>query len=157
MKLADLDTVPAGTPLATIEGRRVIFTGTVRVEINGRTYTHATTRTADGRTGVYKPRSLRNIPDPYPVIINERTDLARAGHTITVERVDRATARAWIGIVRDRWEALIGRRTVVERHDGRLFKVCAIEGVDGVPDAVIDATAEGTARTYGARYVPAVS
>lgn len=96
-----------------------------------------------------KPQSTGR---PYPVIVEERGDLA--GHTITVERVDRATARAWIGIVRDRWESLIGRRAIVERHDGRLGKVCAIAGVDGITGEEIEHAAEATARTYGARYVP---
>lgn len=88
----------------------------------------------------------------FPVIVEERGGLT--GHTITVERVDRATARAWIGIVRDGWESLIGRRAVVERHAGRLGKVCAIQGVHGITADEIEHAAAGTARTYGARYVP---
>ncbi|KAB2347288.1 hypothetical protein [Actinomadura rudentiformis] len=82
-----------------------------------------------------------------PEIVSRRTDLS--GHTITIERCDRETAQA-------RWDvadrmALWGRLAVVERTDGRLSKVCAIEGVDYVTD--IEQAAEGTARTYGARYV----
>ncbi|MEV0660167.1 hypothetical protein ACIBI3_02160 [Actinomadura luteofluorescens] len=86
----------------------------------------------------------------FPGIADYRPDLD--GHTITVERVDRVTAREWIYVASD-WESLIGRRAVVERHDGRLSKVCAIEGVDGVRSVFVAARA--TASTYGARYVPA--
>lgn len=88
----------------------------------------------------------------FPFIADERDDLV--GHTITVERVDRETARAWIGIVRDDWEGLIGRRAVVERSDGRLFKVCAIEGVEGISGAEIFRAARGAAHSYRAEYVP---
>jgi hypothetical protein len=113
-------------------------------------------RTAGDRAGrlVFTRTITKAAAALPPVITAERGGLA--GHTITVERVDTETARAWMGVVSD-WRTLIGRRAVVERQDGRLGKVCAIAGADGVRDDEIELAAQSTAQTYGARYVPAGS
>ncbi|WP_049563017.1 WhiB family transcriptional regulator [Nonomuraea sp. SBT364] len=79
------------------------------------------------------------------------TDPVREGlirHTITVERLDPVTA-AEVG----RPEAAC-KLAVVERYDGRLGKICAVES-DLWGSVTIDQCARGIARTYGARYVPA--
>lgn len=97
------------------------------------------------------PEVLQAAPGTcYPVITGERPALAALDHTITVERVDPATARAWIPVHRP--DDLIGGLAVVERHNGRLAKVCALE-----PDMLTgpEATARSYASGYGARYVPA--
>lgn len=152
MKLTDLEALPAGSQLITTNGARVTLTGMARQALNGRTYTVATVRLDGGRTGEYKPGSLRQAADLHPLITVDRGGLT--GHSITVERVDAETAQAWSGIVPD-WRSLTGRRAVVERHDGHLGKVCCIAGVDGIGDDEIEPAAESTARTYGARYVHA--
>lgn len=105
-----------------------------------------------GRADFYSlAEVLTFAPGPaYPLITEERPALAGLPHTITVERVDPVTARAWVPIHRP--DALLGGLAVVERHRGRLSKVCALE-----PDLHTDAetTARSYADGYGARYVPA--
>lgn len=86
----------------------------------------------------------------YPVLTEERTDLARRSHTITVERVDPVTARAWIPTHRP--DELLGGLAVVERHNGHFAKVCEL-GPDMLTDA--ETTARSYASGYGARYIPA--
>ncbi|TDB83431.1 hypothetical protein E1264_28550 [Actinomadura sp. KC216] len=98
-----------------------------------------------------KQRARAEFVAAHPRITRRRAELD--GHTITIEQVDRETARQWMSVAHD-WESLIGRLSVVERHDGWLSKVCAIEGVDGITGDVLREAAQGTARTYGARYVP---
>ena len=86
----------------------------------------------------------------YPIVAEERPALAELPHTITVERVDPVTARAWMRVHHP--DETIGGLAVVERHNGRLAKVCALE-----PDMLTgpEATARSYASGYGARYVPA--
>lgn len=106
-----------------------------------------------GRRDYYRlAEVLDAAPGPaYPLIAEERPDLAGHDHTITVERVDPATARAQIP---DRHPAeLLGGLAVVERHHGRLMKVCVTE-----PDlwgVAAEQAAKSYASTYGARYIPA--
>ena len=71
-----------------------------------------------------------------------------AGHTITVEVLDRETARE-AGM-----PGADGKRAVVERHDGRLGKICATEN-GLLAGLTIEQSAQSYAHTYGARYVPA--
>ncbi|MEV0592453.1 WhiB family transcriptional regulator [Nonomuraea cavernae] len=78
------------------------------------------------------------------------TDPVREGlvsHTITVERLDPVTAHE-IG----RPEAAC-QLTVVERYDGRIGKICAVQA-DLWGPVTIEQCARGIARTYGAHYVP---
>ncbi len=99
--------------------------------------------------------------DPYPVIVRERADLHEQRHTITVERVDRDEAYHWAGSSEVRrldgdYKALIGRLAVIERHHGRLAKVCAIRGLNGqatVTAGDMERLARAYAHGYGATYV----
>lgn len=146
MKIADLKQLPEGTQLRTTDGVPVTLTGFARACV--------IVRHADGGTREYKGVSLHQVADIYPLITGQRPGLV--GHTITVERVDRSTARQWLGLVED-WQALIGRLCVVERTDGRLGKVCDVAGVNGLGDGEDDVVfaASSAACVYGARYVPA--
>lgn len=155
MKLADLRALPEGAPLiaSTVQFRYsdpcVTYAGTT-VPTGHRQVTFARVERSDGSMASVLPRQLRAVPFEEPFATARRDGLT--GHTITIETADTATARHWIGIVED-WRQLIGRRCVVERHDGRLGKVCSIDGADGVSNDDIEAIADAVAYTYGARYV----
>lgn len=143
MKIADLKKLPEGTPLRVTSGEIVTLAavGTSRVVV----------RDGDGQTREYAGVSVHTIPDPYPLVTGMRRGLT--GRTVTVERVTRTVARDRMASTPD-WEALIGRRCVVVREDGRLRDVPEME--DGwVADAVLMATL--IAKTRGAEYVPAGS
>ncbi|WP_067483842.1 hypothetical protein [Actinomadura hibisca] len=90
-------------------------------------------------------------PGPvYPLIADVRADLADAGHTITIERMGWDLSHDW----RPYWqpEELLGGLAVVERTDGRLGTVLAVE-VD--VSCGMEEMALSYAQGYGARYVPA--
>lgn len=143
MKIADLKALPEGTPLRTTRGETVTLasTGASRIVV----------RDADGHTHEYAGVSVHPVADPYPLVKGMRHGLT--GRTVTVERATRTVARGRIASTPD-WEALIGRRCVVVREDGRLRDVPEIE--DGwVADAELMATL--VAKTRGAEYVPAGS
>lgn len=153
MKLADLRALPEGAPLiaSTVQFRYsdpcVTYAGTT-TPTGHRQVTFARVERSDGSMASVLPRQLRAVPFEEPFATARRDGLT--GHTITIETADTATARHWIGIVED-WRQLIGRRCVVERTDGHLGKVCAVEGVEQADD--IEAIADAVAYTYGARYV----
>ncbi|WP_242892542.1 hypothetical protein [Actinomadura litoris] len=146
MKIAEVRELPEGTQLRTTRKEPVTLTGFVRSCV--------IVRHVDGATQEYRAASLHRVADMHPFVTRERAGLT--GHTVTVERANRAAARLWAGIVSN-WEALIGARAVVERQDGRLTKVCAVAGADGVGDEELEAAAQCIAGTYGARYAPAGS
>lgn len=148
MKIADLKALPEGTQLRTTRD------GIVTLVAAGSG--HVIVRHADGGTRRYLGVSLRQVADVHPLVTRDRAGLT--GHTVTVERADRNAARMFAGTVQD-WQALIGRLCVVERHDGRLGKVCDVAGVNGLGDGEDDVAfaASCTAHAYGARYVPAGS
>jgi len=152
MKLATLTALKPGTQLTTTSGARVAFNGITTTTGNGRRFQAATVIHPDGAKAILKPASLQLAADPYPVVAGLRPSLEGEGHTITVERADRVTARSRVGRVDD-WEALIGCRVVVERQDGRLVKVAHLE-----PE-LFGQSAEDAARacasSYGARYIAA--
>jgi hypothetical protein len=149
MKLADLTALKPGTQLTATGGDRVAFNGITTITTNGRAYQAAAVILPNGGKATIKPASLQPATDPYPVITGRRDGIE--GHTITVERADRVTARGYVGRVDD-WEALIGARVVVERLDGRLVKVCQVEPELYGEDA--EDAARACASSYGARYVP---
>lgn len=152
MKLTDLTPLKPGTQLTTTSGARVAFNGITTITDNGRSFQAATVIHPDGTKAAVKPASLQPTADPYPVITGRRDTLQGEGHTITVERASRVTARDYIGRVDD-WETLIGARAVVERQDGRLVKVCQVE--PELYGGSVEDAARACAGSYGARYVPA--
>ncbi|MGI5423078.1 hypothetical protein [Actinomadura luteofluorescens] len=143
MKIADIKALPEGTQLRVTSGEIVTLAsvGTSRIIV----------RDADGQTHEYAGVSVHTVPDPYPLVTGMRRGLT--GRTVTVERATRTVARDRKSTTPD-WEALIGRRCVVVREDGRLRDVPEIE--DGwVADAELMATL--VAETRGAEYIPAGS
>ncbi len=115
------------------------------------------TRVAVGRRDYYPLAEILDAaPGPYwPLITTDRADLAEAEHTITIERCDRETADAQWDIAERR--ALIGRPAVIERHHGRLFKVCHLDGKNPRYGDTLEQIALGAAHIYRAEYVPAVT
>lgn len=100
-------------------------------------------------------RSYYRLDDlGIPEITDERPDLAGLQHTITIERVDPKTANAY-------WHdgpPKVGDLAIVERHDGRIAKVCRTEGQFNEWLGVTpEQSARAYAKGYGATYVPAVA
>jgi hypothetical protein len=89
----------------------------------------------------------------YPLTADHRPDLVDYDHSVTVERVAALTAREWWPRQRKEYA---GRLAVVERHNGKLTKICCVGGHDGIGNnqQAMDQAARGTARTYRATYVP---
>lgn len=92
---------------------------------------------------VYYPLAeiMRAAPGGYPLITSQRPDLAEWPHTVTVERVDPATAHAWRHAHRP--DGLVGTLAVVERHHGRLVMAHRV----GITSAAV---AEAEAGRYAA-------
>lgn len=94
---------------------------------------------------VYYPLAevMRAAPGGYPLITSRRRDLADQPSTVTVERVDPATAHTWRHTHRP--GGLVGTLAVVERHHGLLAKVHRV----GLTSAAV-AEAEAEAARYAA-------
>lgn len=88
--------------------------------------------TLEGTARLRAHRRIKNGPD-------------LTGHCIIIETFDAATAHE-VGRPDD-----AGRLAIVECHDGRRGKVCAVQ-CDLPDDVGIEDAARGIARTYGARY-----
>jgi hypothetical protein len=99
--------------------------------------------------GWYLVTTIALAADP-PLIASLRVDLVDQPHTITIERVDVETARAqWAA---SEYHTHIDELAIVERHEGRLSKVCWVASQSrlGTP---MDLIARVTAHTYRATYI----
>jgi hypothetical protein len=101
------------------------------------------TRFQVGKRSCFAWWELLPLMAGIPPVLAHRADLAKQGHTITVERL---THHAPSG---GGWAVDLGGVCVVERHDGDLWKV-----MRGSWDGDHASAAAATARTYGCRYVP---
>ena len=105
-------------------------------------------RAAEERSAQERAAQEQAALEELPYITSVREDLAGEGHTITVERVDRPTAREWSYAVRAGIEDLTGRRAVVERHEALRMRVADATAVtlcrdNRLPILVFELLAEG--------------